>query len=131
MIRWRLARWIAGLKEQALSKGELLLLAMLGFLLGRATLMGEVATFGAIFWLIMLREKPVQSYLVAATVLLGRATVLGWLSAGASSGGHFHGLALGGLMPPPVEEKSSLVISVGAADSFVFTYTGIRNCRIT
>ncbi|NLI70937.1 MAG: SpoIIE family protein phosphatase [Firmicutes bacterium] len=81
-IRWRLSERLAGLKEMALSRGELLLLGMLGFLLGRATLMGEVATFGAIFWLVLLREKPLQSYLVAATVLLGRATVLGWLSTG-------------------------------------------------
>ncbi len=81
-IRWRLSDRLAALKETALPKGELLLLGMLGFLLGRATLMGEVATFGAIFWLVLLREKPLQSYLVAATVLLGRATVLGWLSAG-------------------------------------------------
>lgn len=113
MIRWRLARWIAGLKEQALSKGELLLLAMLGFLLGRATLMGEVATFGAIFWLIMLREKPVQSYLVAATVLLGRATVLGWLSAGHLLVAIFMVWLWEALCLRLWKKKSSLVISVG------------------
>ena len=58
-------------------------------------------------------------------------TSIGMVIGGASSGGHFHGLALGGLMPPPVEEKEFPGYIGGAADSFVFTYTGIRNCRIT
>ncbi|NLZ32114.1 MAG: SpoIIE family protein phosphatase [Firmicutes bacterium] len=61
-------------KGQALFSAPNVLLALTGFLLGRAAILGEIAPFGAIFWLMALREKPRQSFLVAAAVLAGRAT---------------------------------------------------------
>ena len=64
-------------KGQALFSAPNTLLALAGFLLGRAEILGEIAPFGAIFWLIALREKPKQSFLVAAAVLAGRATTGG------------------------------------------------------
>jgi len=57
-------------------------LSPVGFLLGRASLIGEIAPFGAIFWLLLLRERPRESYLVAGTVLLGRVSTQGWSVAG-------------------------------------------------
>ncbi len=61
-------------KGQALFSAPNILLALAGFLLGRAEILGEIAPFGAIFWLIALREKPKKSFLVAAAVFAGRAT---------------------------------------------------------
>ncbi len=48
-------------------------LAVAGFTLGRASVLGEVAPFGAAFWLAALREMPPLSILAAASVLAGRA----------------------------------------------------------
>ena len=64
-------------KGQALFAAGNVLLVVAGLLLGRATILGEIAPFGAVFWLITLREKPLQSFLVAAAVLTGRATSYG------------------------------------------------------
>ncbi|MEW5784327.1 MAG: SpoIIE family protein phosphatase [Bacillota bacterium] len=64
-------------KGQALFTTPNFLLVVAGFLLGRATILGEIAPFGAVFWLATLREKPLQSFLVAAAVLTGRATGYG------------------------------------------------------
>ncbi|NLA26136.1 MAG: SpoIIE family protein phosphatase [Firmicutes bacterium] len=61
-------------KGEALFSAPNILLALAGFLLGRAEILGEIAPFGAVFWLIVLREKPKYSFLVAAAVLAGRAT---------------------------------------------------------
>ena len=68
-------------KRQALFSAPNTLLALAGFLLGRAEILSEIAPFGAIFWLIALREKPKQSFLVAAAVLAGRATASGGVPA--------------------------------------------------
>ncbi len=68
-------------KGQALFSAPNILLALAGFLLGRAEILGEIAPFGAMFWLIALREKPKQSFLVAAAVLAGRATTGGGVPA--------------------------------------------------
>ncbi len=61
-------------KGEALFSAPNILLALAAFLLGRAEIFGEIAPFGAVFWLMVLREKPRQSFLVAAAVLAGRAT---------------------------------------------------------
>ena len=68
-------------KGKALFSVPNVLLALAGFLLGRAEILGEIAPFGAVFWLIALREKPKQSFLVAAAVLAGRATSSGGATA--------------------------------------------------
>lgn len=68
-------------KGEAFLKAGNILLLLAGFMLGRATILGEVAPFGAIFWLLVLREKPLQSFLVASAVLIGRGSAYGWLSA--------------------------------------------------
>lgn len=68
-------------KGQALLTASNLFLAVTGYLLGRATILGEVAPFGAIFWLLVLRENPQKSFLVATAVLIGRGSVFGWLPA--------------------------------------------------
>lgn len=68
-------------KGQALFTAQNLLLVAAGYLLGRATILGEVAPFGAIFWLLVLKEKPLQSFLVATAVLMGRGSAYGWASA--------------------------------------------------
>ena len=68
-------------KGEALFSVPNVLLALAGFLLGRAEIFGEIAPFGAVFWLIALREKPKQSFLVAAAVLAGRATGSGGATA--------------------------------------------------
>jgi stage II sporulation protein E len=68
-------------KGAALFSAPNVLLALAGFLLGRAEILGEIAPFGAVFWLIALREKPRQSFLVAAAVLAGRATGSGGIPA--------------------------------------------------
>ena len=68
-------------KGEALFSAPNVLLALAGFLLGRAEILSEIAPFGAIFWLIALREKPKQSFLVAAAVLAGRATASGGVPA--------------------------------------------------
>ena len=68
-------------KGEALFSAPNTLLALAGFLLGRAEILSEIAPFGAIFWLIALREKPKQSFLVAAAVLAGRATASGGVPA--------------------------------------------------
>jgi stage II sporulation protein E len=47
-------------------------------LLGRASLMGEVAPFALIFWALVLRFQPEKRHLVTIAVLLG------WLTSGAS-----------------------------------------------
>ena len=64
-----------GQKGQALFTTPNILLVVAGFLLGRAAVLEEIAPFGAVFWLAALREKPRQSFLVAAAVLTGRATI--------------------------------------------------------
>ncbi|NLY39721.1 MAG: SpoIIE family protein phosphatase [Firmicutes bacterium] len=64
-----------GQKGQALFTTPNFLLVVAGFLLGRAAVLEEIAPFGAVFWLAVLREKPRQSFLVAAAVLTGRATI--------------------------------------------------------
>ncbi len=64
-------------KGQALFSATNIILVVTGFLLGRAAVLGEIAPFGAVFWLAALREKPVQSFLVAAAVLTGRASGYG------------------------------------------------------
>ncbi len=61
-------------RGEALFSAPNILLALAAFLLGRAEIFGEIAPFGAVFWLMVLREKPRQSFLVAAAVLAGRAT---------------------------------------------------------
>ena len=108
------SRWWQFLKDFAISHGEIIILITLGFLLGRATLMEEVAVFGAIFWLLLLRERPAQSYLVGGTVFLGRASALGWFSA-------FHLLIAmflvwlwEALCLRLWQKKSPLIVSVGA-----------------
>ena len=68
-------------KGKALFSVPNVLLALAAFLLGRAEIFGEIAPFGAVFWLIALREKPKQSFLVAAAVLAGRATGSGGATA--------------------------------------------------
>lgn len=64
-------------RGQALFTASTILLAVAGFTLGRASVLGEVAPFGAVFWLVALREIPPLSILVAASVLAGRASVGG------------------------------------------------------
>ena len=64
-------------KGQALFAPGNILLVVAGFLLGRAALFSEMAPFGAVFWLLALREKPLPSYLVAVAVFAGRATGYG------------------------------------------------------
>lgn len=64
-------------KGQALFSASNMILIVTGFLLGRAAVLGEIAPFGAVFWLVALREKPLQSFLVAAAVLTGRTTGYG------------------------------------------------------
>ena len=64
-------------KGQALFSASNIILIIAGFLLGRAAVLGEIAPFGAVFWLAALREKPAQSFLVASAVLMGRATGYG------------------------------------------------------
>ena len=61
-------------KGQPLFTTSNFLLVVAGFMLGRAAVLTEIAPFGAVFWLAALREKPRQSFLVAAAVLTGRAT---------------------------------------------------------
>ena len=68
-------------KGAALFSVPNVLLALAGFLLGRAEILGEIAPFGAVLWLIALREKPRHSFLVAAAVLAGRATGSGGIPA--------------------------------------------------
>lgn len=68
-------------KGEVLFSAPHILLALAGFLLGRAEIFGEIAPFGAVFWLIALRERPRQSFLVAAAVLAGRATGSGGVPA--------------------------------------------------
>lgn len=68
-------------KGQALFSVPNILLALAGFLLGRAEILGEIAPFGVIFWLIALREQPKRNFLVAAAVLAGRATTSGGVPA--------------------------------------------------
>lgn len=68
-------------KGEALFSAPNILLALAAFLLGRAEILGEIAPFGAVLWLIALREKPKQSFLVAAAVLAGRATSSGGVPA--------------------------------------------------
>ena len=64
-------------RGQAQFTASTILLAVAGFTLGRASVLGEVAPFGAAFWLVTLREMPSLSILVAASVLAGRASVGG------------------------------------------------------
>ncbi len=68
-------------KGRVLLTAPNLLLAVAGYLLGRATILGEVAPFGIIFWLLVLREKPQKNFLVATAVLIGRGGAYGWPSA--------------------------------------------------
>ncbi len=68
-------------KGEALFSAPNILLALAAFLLGRAEILGEIAPFGAVLWLIALRKKPKQSFLVAAAVLAGRATGSGGVTA--------------------------------------------------
>lgn len=78
----RLPRWrVLSVRGQAFLNGEVILGLMLGFLLGRVSLVG-MAPFGAVFWLLFLRERPRQSYLIAVAVIAGRASAGGWTSAG-------------------------------------------------
>lgn len=60
-------------KGQLLFSASNIILVITGFLLGRSTDIGEIAPFGAMFWLAVLREKPAYSFLVAAAVLTGWA----------------------------------------------------------
>ncbi len=108
-------QWGESIKDFARANGELIVLCILGFWLGRAVLMGQVASFGAVFWLLLLREKPRESYMVAAAVLLGKYT-----SAGAAGAGQM----LGALVAVWLWEvfclrlwkkKSPLPVSVGMA----------------
>jgi len=48
-----------------------------GVLAGKSGPFSEMAPFGAVFWLLALREKPLPSYLVAVAVFAGRATGYG------------------------------------------------------
>lgn len=70
-------RWQGWKKVLDYIKSWSLVLIPLGFLLGRSNLIGEIAPFGAVFWLLLLRERPGESYAVAAAVLLGCATAHG------------------------------------------------------
>ncbi len=64
-------------RGQALFTAGAILLAVAGFTLGRASVLSEIAPFGAAFWLVALREMPPLSILVAVSVLAGRASVDG------------------------------------------------------
>lgn len=57
----------------------LLILFIISFFIARASLMGEITTFGFIYWALMMRVHPEKKILVTAAVLLGWLTLPGGL----------------------------------------------------
>ncbi|HHU75634.1 MAG TPA: SpoIIE family protein phosphatase [Firmicutes bacterium] len=54
---------------------QTIILFIITFFIARASLLGEVASFGFIFWALMMRAFPEKKFLVTGAVLLGWATL--------------------------------------------------------
>jgi stage II sporulation protein E len=66
-------------KGQAFMNLQNLFFSTAAFFLARASIFGEIAPFGIVFWLLVLRLKPAQAYTVAFFVFLGRLSAFSGL----------------------------------------------------
>ncbi len=77
-LRYFNARQIFEAVGQALLRGRVFL-CLVGFLLGRAVLLGELAPFGLAYWAVVFTITPYRSLYVALSIIAGSLTYsLGW-----------------------------------------------------